>query len=105
MDYGTYPSVRDRYNSREWSNQHGGVSSKRERETENDWESSFSQILSRTKKNITRVNEKFGAAGMFPDNIPATNIGRPFNASNSGSYYNHPGSMSMVIHESKVKSG
>lgn len=103
MDYGGYPSVRDRYNSRDWPNQHGSLSSKRDREAENDWESSFSQILSRTKKNITRVNEKFGAAGMFQDNMPTTNTSRSYNPTNSGGYYSHPGSMSMVVHESKVK--
>ena len=29
---------------------------------EPDWESSFSQILTRTKQNINRVNEKYGTS-------------------------------------------
>lgn len=31
-----------------------------------EWESSFSQILTRTKQNINRVNEKYGTGGGNP---------------------------------------
>lgn len=33
---------------------------------EKEWESSFSQILTRTKQNINRVNEKYGTGSTIP---------------------------------------
>ena len=56
MDY-------DRYNARRGSNSRGSETNRLSQHSdEPQWESSFSQILTRTKQNINRVNEKYGGS-------------------------------------------
>lgn len=50
------------------------------RGSEKEWESSFSQILSRTKQNINRVNEKYGTGGSLPARVSYHDYGHGLQA-------------------------